>query len=106
MNHVYQYNGYYISAKNKKEALEYYLEENDENVLIKYFKKQDDESILDIMLTENCYKDMESGDLNIPENNTKNYLGEDGYDDYTWMVSAKCGDWAKINDGFLCKEIE
>lgn len=106
MNHVYQYNGYYFSAKNKKEALEYYEEEDDAyNVPEKDFEKQNNELVLDIMLTEKDNKEFANGDLNIPENSTKKYLGEDGFDDYTWMVSARNIDWAKINSGLLCKEL-
>jgi hypothetical protein len=108
MNHVYEYNGYCFSAKNKKEVLEYYLEETgDYAISIKDFERQDNKEYLSIMMTECDNKKVNSGDVNIPENSKKTYLGEDdGFEDYTWLICAKCGDWANINDGFLCKEIE
>jgi len=105
MNRVYEYNGYTFSAKNKRDAKEYYYEYDDRyNVNEKDFQRVSDNSWIEIMFEEKDGSPWTS--LIIPENAKKQYLGEDGYEDYTWTVSAKAKEWAELNEGLLSQELD
>jgi hypothetical protein len=106
MKHIYTDDFIWIIGETLEDALENLFDEEGEDFEVGDLYQVDDNDNFCVMLQENDNEDIDTGTLVIPEIHRTIRLGEDDWvEEFCFEVYAKARDWAEVNSGVLCKEI-